>query len=61
MTAAVRRFFYVRAPKGEVLHIQYGRYHNEGPVKCGRQSAPGWHWMNSGRTPLCKGCQRSLS
>jgi hypothetical protein len=56
MTA--RRFFYVRAPTGRVLHIQYGPAHSEGPVKCGRQSAPGWRWMNRGRAPLCKMCRR---
>ncbi len=54
--ARVRRFFYVRAPQGRVLHIQYGRYHSEGPVKCGLQSKPGWSWMNRGRTPICKRC-----
>lgn len=54
----VRRFFYVRAPRGRVLHIQYGRYHSEGPVKCGLQSGPGWSWMNRGSVPLCKKCDR---
>jgi hypothetical protein len=55
---SVRRFFYVRAPKGRVLHIQYGKSHSEGPTKCGRQSEKGWLWMNRGRTPVCKRCYR---
>jgi hypothetical protein len=56
--SAVRRFFYVRAPRGKVLHIQYGKHHSEGPVKCGRQSAPGWHWMNRGRIQICTICKQ---
>jgi len=58
VSARVRRFFYVRAPRGRVLHIQYGKSHSEGPVKCGLQSAKGWSWMNRGSTPLCKRCDR---
>ena len=52
----VRRFFYVRAPAGRVLHIQYGKSHSEGRVKCGLYSHKGWQWMNRGRIPICKRC-----
>jgi hypothetical protein len=56
MTQRSKRFFYVRAPFGRVMHIMYGRGHSEGPTKCGRQCSPGWRWMNRARTPICKRC-----
>ncbi len=52
----VKRFFYVRAPAGRVVHIQFGKTHSEGVVKCGRYSAPGWIWTNRGTHPICKRC-----
>jgi hypothetical protein len=58
----VRRFFYVAAPYGTRLHIQFGRSHSEGPVACGRQSQPGWSWWHKRkwvRIPLCKQCEAS--
>jgi predicted DNA-binding WGR domain protein len=56
MTVRMRRFFYVRAPKGRVLHIFFGKTHSEGTTKCGKFAAKGWGWMNRGSTPLCKRC-----
>jgi hypothetical protein len=56
VTVRVRRFFYVRSPKGRVLHIQFGKSHSEGPVACGRNSEKDWSWMNRGNIPVCKRC-----
>jgi len=56
VSVRVRRFFYVRSPRGRVLHIQYGKSHSSGPVACGRNSEKGWSWMNRGSTPVCKRC-----
>jgi hypothetical protein len=56
MSARIRRFFYVRSPKGSVLHIQYGKSHSSGPVACGRNSEKGWSWTNRGSVPVCKRC-----
>jgi hypothetical protein len=54
----VRRFFYVKAPLGKVAHIQFGRTHSEGPVKCGISSRPGWLWTSRCKDlPLCKRCE----
>lgn len=52
----IRRFFYVRSPKGRVLHIQFGKSHSEGPVKCGLHSEKGWSWVNRGSIPICRRC-----
>lgn len=53
----VTRFYFVRAPHGRVMHMQNGRYHSEGPMRCGRNSKPGWLWSSRGRTPICKQCE----
>lgn len=58
----IRRFFYVKAPHGKTLHIQFGRSHNEGPVACGRQSQPFWVWWHSRKgvkVPVCTQCKRA--
>lgn len=39
------------------MHMQNGRYHSEGPMRCGRNSKPGWLWSSRGRTPICKQCE----
>lgn len=52
----VRRFFYVRAPQGRVVHIQYGKTHSARLVKCGRHSEKGWLWTERGTHPICKQC-----
>lgn len=52
----MKRFFYVQAPGAAVVHIQYGRSHSEGPVKCGIQSHKGWAWMTPRTLPICKRC-----
>lgn len=51
------RFFFVRAPHGRVMHMMNGRYHSEGPTRCGRQAQPGWRWQNRAKTPICKQCE----
>jgi len=56
VTVRVRRFFYVRSPKGRVLHIQFGKSHT---VACGRNSEKGWSWMNRGNIPVCKRCLKA--
>ena len=56
----IRRFFYVQAPTGKVLHLQYGKSHSEGPVACGRQSKKGWIWwrhIGQIATPICRQCE----
>jgi len=39
-----------------VLHIQFGKSHSEGPVKCGLHSEKGWLWESRGSIPICKRC-----
>ncbi len=63
----VRKFFYVCAPRGRVMHIQRTRYHPAGRTACGRVSTPDWLWQTGwvwvwqtrGRTPRCKQCVRA--
>ena len=52
----MKRFFYVRSPHGSVVHIQFGKTHSEGPVKCGRHSEKGWLWTQRAAHPICKRC-----
>ena len=56
----IKRFFYVRSPKGRVRHIQYGKSHSEGLVACGKYSEKGWLWCQSknheGFIPVCEKC-----
>lgn len=57
---SVKRFAWVAAPFGRVLHMKFGGDELKA-TKCGRDVVPGWMWVAS-RTilgtafPICKRC-----
>lgn len=59
----VRRFYYVRAPRGKVKHLLYKDRTEGNPVSCGKIVQIGWVWSVPVRArlklPVCKACLRA--
>jgi ribosomal protein L34E len=56
-----RRFYYVTAPGGDVVHLHWGKLLEGEKLACGRRLQKGWHWVT--RRPSmkrCSGCHRLL-
>lgn len=62
MPARVRRFFYVGAPQGSIVHCSSSRTFTEGsPTWCGAPMRKGWlYWIGRRSLPktrkFCKRC-----
>jgi hypothetical protein len=61
----MRRFTYVVAPNGGVLHLAFGKLLEGEKLACGRRMAPKWKYGlrykidPSHHLPLCSKCQES--
>lgn len=57
----LKRFYYVRAPKGTVVHRNYSKTHSEGITACGLPVFKGWLWWVGVRPRIarCKNCERA--
>lgn len=60
---AVRRFSYITAPAGSVLHLAFGKLLEGEPVACGIRIQPKWRYASHytldkefGKRPVCKRC-----
>jgi hypothetical protein len=59
--AKVKRFYWVSSPRRDAstLHMKFGNT-SEGPARCGRHVAPGWHFWIAGNRPRLRRCSQCL-